>query len=55
ASMGADSGELMTLVRNWNLPEALFATADALAGNSVLSVILSSLLIFLLISWFVTS
>ncbi|MBR9754080.1 BCCT family transporter [Cobetia sp. 4B] len=55
ASMGAGSGELMSLVRNWNLPEALFATADALAGNSVLSVILSSLLIFLLISWFVTS
>ncbi|MDI4662010.1 MULTISPECIES: BCCT family transporter [Cobetia] len=55
ASMGAGSGELMTLVRNWNLPEALFATADALTGNDVLGIILSALLIFLLISWFVTS
>lgn len=55
AAMGAGTGELMQLVRDWNLPEALFATADALAGHQTLGVILSSLLIFLLVSWFVTS
>ncbi|MEL0615975.1 BCCT family transporter [Cobetia marina] len=55
AAMGPGTGELMGMIRDWNLPEALFATADTLVANDTLSVILSSLLIFLLISWFVTS
>ncbi|MGO2501746.1 MAG: BCCT family transporter [Cobetia marina] len=55
AAMGPGTGELMGMIRDWNLPEALFATADTLVVNDPLSVILSSLLIFLLISWFVTS
>ncbi len=55
AAMGPGTGELMGMIRDWNLPEALFATADTLAGNDILGTILSSLLIFLLISWFVTS
>ncbi|MHC9035679.1 BCCT family transporter, partial [Cobetia marina] len=55
AAMGPGTGELMGMIRDWNLPEALFATADILVANDTLSVILSSLLIFLLISWFVTS
>nr|POR06120.1 choline transporter [Cobetia sp. MM1IDA2H-1] len=55
AALGPGTGELMGMIRDWNLPEALFATADTLVANDTLSVILSSLLIFLLISWFVTS
>ncbi|MFP5300557.1 BCCT family transporter [Cobetia sp. SIMBA_158] len=55
AAMGPGTGQLMGMIRDWNLPEALFATADALVSNDILSTVLTSLLIFLLISWFVTS
>ncbi|WP_233266227.1 BCCT family transporter [Cobetia sp. L2A1] len=55
AAMGPGTGELMGMIRDWNLPEALFATADTLVSNDILSTTLSSLLIFLLVSWFITS
>jgi choline/glycine/proline betaine transport protein len=55
AAGGAGSGELVQLVTAWNLPAALFTAADGIAGTGALGWILSAMLVFLLLSWFVTS
>ncbi|MBS7664309.1 BCCT family transporter [Pseudomonas lalucatii] len=55
AAGGAGSGELVQLVTAWNLPAALFTAADGIAGAGALGWILSAMLVFLLLSWFVTS
>jgi choline/glycine/proline betaine transport protein len=55
AAGGAGTGELVKLVTEWNLPAALFTAADGIAGNGVMGWILSAMLVFLLLSWFVTS
>ncbi|WP_439887240.1 BCCT family transporter [Pseudomonas sp. MBLB4123] len=55
AAGGAGSGELVKLVNAWNLPAALFSAADGIAGTGAMGWILSAMLVFLLLSWFVTS
>lgn len=55
AAGGTGSGELIQLVNAWNLPAALFSAADGIAGTGVMGWVLSAMLVFLLLSWFVTS
>ncbi|UTW06300.1 BCCT family transporter [Pseudomonas benzenivorans] len=55
AAGGAGTGELVRLVTEWNLPAALFTAADGVAGTGVVGWLLSAMLVFLLLSWFVTS
>ncbi|MCK0768527.1 BCCT family transporter [Chromohalobacter canadensis] len=55
AAGGPGSGNIMELVRNWNLPAALFATSDGIVGTGVFGWMLSAMMVFLLMSWFVTS
>ncbi|QEM81832.1 BCCT family transporter [Halomonas binhaiensis] len=55
AAGGVGSAGIMDLVNDWNLPAALFATADGVAGHGTLAWILSAMMVFLLMSWFVTS
>ena len=55
AAGGAGTGELVQLVNAWNLPAALFTAADGIAGTGVMGWLLSAMLVFLLLSWFVTS
>jgi len=55
AAGGVGSAGIIDLVNAWNLPAALFATADGVAGSGAIGWILSALMVFLLMSWFVTS
>lgn len=55
ASGGPGSAGIIELVNAWQLPAALFATADGIVGTGVFGWILSALMVFLLMSWFVTS
>ncbi|NAW12444.1 BCCT family transporter [Halomonas sp. D1-1] len=55
ASGGAGTAGIIELVNAWKLPAALFATADGIVGTGVFGWILSALMVFLLMSWFVTS
>ncbi|MEX6500433.1 BCCT family transporter [Pseudomonas zhanjiangensis] len=55
AAGGAGTGELIQLVNAWNLPAALFSAADGIAGDGLVGWVLSAMLVFLLLSWFVTS
>ncbi|MDL4864060.1 BCCT family transporter [Halomonas elongata] len=55
ASGGSGSAGIIELVNAWNLPAALFASADGIAGTGTLGWTLSALMVFLLMSWFVTS
>nr|WP_298249345.1 BCCT family transporter [uncultured Halomonas sp.] len=55
ASGGPGNAGIIEMVNAWNLPAALFATADGIAGTGVFGWILSALMVFLLMSWFVTS
>lgn len=55
AAGGPGNAGLITLVNDWNLPAALFASSDGIAGEGILGWILSALMVFLLMSWFVTS
>ncbi len=55
AAGGPGSAGLIDLVKDWNLPAALFASSDGIAGTGPLGWILSALMVFLLMSWFVTS
>lgn len=52
---GPGSAGIIELVNAWNLPAALFASSDGIAGTGSLGWILSALMVFLLMSWFVTS
>ncbi|WP_136247020.1 BCCT family transporter [Halomonas borealis] len=55
AAGGPGTAGIIELVNAWNLPAALFATADGIAGTGTLGWTLSALMVFLLMSWFVTS
>ncbi|MGM0435044.1 MAG: BCCT family transporter [Pseudomonadota bacterium] len=55
ASGGAGSAGIIELVNDWKLPAALFATADGIAGTGWLGWLLSAMMVFLLMSWFITS
>ncbi|WP_394213287.1 BCCT family transporter [Enterovibrio calviensis] len=55
ASGGVGSAGLIELVNAWNLPEALFASADGIFGTGALGWVVSAMMVFLLMSWFVTS
>ncbi len=55
AAGGPGSGGIIELVNAWNLPAALFESADGIAGTGTLGWVLSALMVFLLMSWFVTS
>ncbi|TDB04812.1 BCCT family transporter [Halomonas marinisediminis] len=55
ASGGTGTAGIIELVNAWKLPAALFATADGIVGTGVFGWILSALMVFLLMSWFVTS
>ena len=55
AADGVGSAGIIDLVNAWNLPAALFASADGIAGTGLLGWALSAMMIFLLFSWFITS
>lgn len=55
AQSGVGSAGIIDLVNNWDLPAALFATADGIAGDGWFGWLLSALMVFLLMSWFITS
>ncbi|MGB8712972.1 MAG: BCCT family transporter, partial [Onishia taeanensis] len=55
AAGGPGSAGIVELVNAWNLPAALFATSDGIAGTGTFGWVLSALMVFLLMSWFVTS
>ncbi|MBB3143247.1 BCCT family transporter [Halomonas organivorans] len=55
AAGGPGSAGIIELVNAWNLPAALFASADGIAGTGTLGWLLSAMMVFLLMSWFVTS
>lgn len=55
AAGGVGSAGIIDLVKAWNLPAALFASSDGIAGTGALGWILSAMMVFLLLSWFVTS
>lgn len=55
AANGVGSAGIIDLVKAWNLPAALFASSDGIAGDGTLGWILSAMMVFLLLSWFVTS
>ncbi|MBB3232072.1 BCCT family transporter [Halomonas stenophila] len=51
----AGNAGIIELVNAWDLPAALFASADGIAGTGTLGWLLSAMMVFLLMSWFVTS
>lgn len=55
AQSGVGSAGIIDLVNNWDLPAALFATADGIAGDGWFGWLISALMVFLLMSWFITS
>jgi choline/glycine/proline betaine transport protein len=55
ADAGVGTAGIIDLVKAWNLPAALFASADGIAGDGTLGWLLSAAMVFLLLSWFVTS
>lgn len=55
AAGGVGTAGIMDEVKNWNLPQALFVSADGIAGTGIFGWILSASMVFLLMSWFVTS
>lgn len=55
AANGPGTAGIIDLVNAWNLPAALFASADGIAGTGAIGWTLSALMVFLLMSWFVTS
>ncbi|SFU64940.1 BCCT family transporter [Halomonas korlensis] len=55
AAGGPGSAGIIELVNAWKLPAALFATADGIVGTGTFGWVLSAMMVFLLMSWFVTS
>lgn len=55
AADGPGSAGIIELVNAWQLPAALFATADGIVGTGAFGWLLSAMMVFLLMSWFVTS
>lgn len=54
AGAGSEAG-ILELVRNWDLPAALYGTIESLAPNPWLGWLVSALATLLLASWFITS
>lgn len=52
---GVGTAGLIDLVNAWNLPAALFASSDGIFGDGAIGWIVSAMMVFLLMSWFVTS
>lgn len=52
---GAGTAGLLDLIRNWNLPAALFGTIERMTDISWLNWIMAALATFLLATWFITS
>ncbi|MCV6612245.1 MAG: BCCT family transporter [Amphritea sp.] len=55
AANGVGSAGIIDLVNAWNLPAALFASSDGIFGEGTIGWIVSAMMVFLLMSWFVTS
>ena len=55
ASDGAQTAGIIDLVRNWDLPSALYGTIDQITTISWLNWAMAALATFLLATWFITS
>ena len=55
AAGGVGTAGIAQLVRDWNLPGALYGTIDLITGLSWLNWIMAALATFLLATWFITS
>ena len=55
AEGGVGTAGIADLVRNWNLPAALYGTIDQMTGVNWLNWIMAALATFLLATWFITS
>lgn len=55
ADGGVGTAGIIELVKSWNLPGALFASSDGIAGTGAMGTVLTASIVFLLLSWFVTS
>ena len=55
AASGGGTAGLLDMVRNWNLPSALFGTIERLTDINWLSWAMSALATLLLATWFITS
>ncbi len=55
AAGGVGTAGIADLVRNWNLPSALYGTIDQLTTMNWLNTIMAALATFLLATWFITS
>ena len=55
AEGGAGTAGIAELVRNWNLPAALYGTIELMTGLHWLNWIMAALATFLLATWFITS
>ncbi|MCZ2723584.1 BCCT family transporter [Marinomonas sp. 15G1-11] len=55
ATNGVGTAGIIDLVNAWNLPAALFASSDGIFGDGVVGWLVSAMMVFLLMSWFVTS
>ena len=55
ASGGVGTAGIVDLVRNWDLPSALYGTIDQLTTVNWLNTFMAALATFLLATWFITS
>ncbi len=55
ADGGVGTAGIAELVRNWNLPAALYGTIELMTGLNWLNWIMAALATFLLATWFITS
>jgi choline/glycine/proline betaine transport protein len=55
ADNGVGTAGIIDLVNAWNLPAALFASSDGIFGDGSVGWLVSAMMVFLLMSWFVTS
>ena len=55
AAGGAGTAGVLDMVRNWNLPSALFGTIERVTDISWLNWVMAALATFLLATWFITS
>ena len=55
AAGGVGTAGIADLVRNWNLPAALYGTIDQMTSMNWMNTIMAALATFLLATWFITS
>ncbi len=55
AAAGVGTAGIAQLIRDWNLPAALYGTIDLVTGVAWLNWIMAALATFLLATWFITS